>query len=165
MLFLGGGLPDVYQGDFLREKPTGSSLFFAFSARFGACKGRYAVIAVSYTHLDVYKRQVRPRLRARFRFLIGIPPFKFRQGRQYLPKLAAICQLLGRKYNLGKHNAPYMLQNMLKTQKRGGNPRVSPSKNCLGRHLVDRLPKTAKRKPPETLGAQGLPAVDLVDGW
>ena len=44
LLFLGGGLPDVYQGNFLREKPTGFSLFFAFSARFKACKGRYAVI-------------------------------------------------------------------------------------------------------------------------
>ena len=41
---LGAGLPDVYQDDFLREKPAGFSLFFAFSARFGTCKGRYAVI-------------------------------------------------------------------------------------------------------------------------
>src|SRR5699024_8971206 len=41
---LGVGLPDAYQGDFLREKPAGFSLFFAFLARFRACKGRYAVI-------------------------------------------------------------------------------------------------------------------------
>ena len=44
LLFFGAGLPDVYQDDFLREKPAGFSLFFAFSARFGTCKGRYAVI-------------------------------------------------------------------------------------------------------------------------
>ena len=30
LLFLGGGLPKVYQGDFLREKPAEFSLFFAF---------------------------------------------------------------------------------------------------------------------------------------
>ena len=58
-----------------------------------------------------------------------------------------------------------MLQNVLKTQKIGKIARVSLSKNHLGRLLVDRLRKTAIKKPPETLGAQGFPAVDLVDGW
>ena len=41
---LGVGLPDVYQGDFLSEKPTGFSPFFMFWARFRACKGRYAIL-------------------------------------------------------------------------------------------------------------------------
>ena len=45
LLVLGAGLPKVYQGHFLREKP-GWFLpsFLRFEARFGACKGRYAVI-------------------------------------------------------------------------------------------------------------------------
>ena len=30
LLLLGAGLPKVYQGHFLREKPVGFSLFFAF---------------------------------------------------------------------------------------------------------------------------------------
>ena len=36
---LGVGLPDVYQGDFLREKPPGSSLFFCLFSTFRSMQG------------------------------------------------------------------------------------------------------------------------------
>ena len=63
------------------------------------------------------------------------------------------------------HNAPCRGKNVEKPKEKGRNRLISPSKNFPGRPVVDRPPKRGKEKPPESVEAQRIPGVDLVDIW